>query len=59
MELFKMKYERNEYPRPQFKRDKWMKLNGEWEFEFDDDNDGAKRGLYKGETTLKDKIVIK
>ena len=58
MELFKMKYERNEYPRPQFKRDKWMKLNGEWEFEFDDDNDGAKRGLYKGETTLKDKINV-
>ena len=58
MELFKMKYERNEYPRPQFRRDKWMNLNGEWEFEFDDDNDGAKRGLYKGETTLKDKINV-
>ena len=29
-----MKYERKEYPRPQFRRDKWQSLNGEWEFGF-------------------------
>ena len=23
---------RNEYPRPDFVRDKWMTLNGSWEF---------------------------
>ena len=36
-----MKYERNEYPRPQFRRNEWTNLNGEWEFEFDDNNDGV------------------
>ena len=29
---------RNEYPRPHFKRDEWLSLNGKWEFEFDDNN---------------------
>ena len=28
------------YPRPQFVRDNWLNLNGEWEFEFDDKNIG-------------------
>lgn len=27
---------RSEYPRPQFVRDKWLNLNGEWDFAFDD-----------------------
>ena len=27
---------RAEYPRPQFVRDSWINLNGEWQFEFDD-----------------------
>lgn len=31
-----MNYVRNEYPRPQFKRDGWQNLNGEWEFDFGD-----------------------
>ena len=31
-----MKYERKEYPRPQFRRDIWQSLNGEWEFGFGD-----------------------
>ncbi len=31
-----MKYERNEYPRPQFQRENWQNLNGEWEFEWND-----------------------
>lgn len=26
---------RNEHPRPQWKREQWENLNGEWEFEFD------------------------
>lgn len=30
-----MKFERKEYPRPQFRRDCWQSLNGEWEFSFD------------------------
>ncbi len=31
-----MKLERKEYPRPQFRRDIWQSLNGEWEFGFGD-----------------------
>ena len=31
-----MKYRRKEYPRPQFRRDIWQSLNGEWEFGFGD-----------------------
>ena len=53
-----MKYERNEYPRPQFRRNEWTNLNGEWEFEFDDNNDGVKRGLYNGKATLKNRINV-
>lgn len=29
-----MAFERKEYPRPQFRRDEWQSLNGEWEFGF-------------------------
>lgn len=29
-----MKLERNEYPRPQFRRENWQSLNGEWNFDF-------------------------
>lgn len=32
---------RMEYPRPQFVRDAWLNLNGTWQFEFDDSNEGA------------------
>ncbi|WP_068618274.1 glycoside hydrolase family 2 protein [Paenibacillus tuaregi] len=39
---------RNEYPRPQFVRKEWMSLNGEWDFEFDDDSVGEKEGWYRG-----------
>lgn len=28
---------RNEYPRPDFVRDSWLSLNGEWDFSFDND----------------------
>ena len=34
-------YFRNEYPRPQLKRDDWMTLNGEWQFCFDDGENDA------------------
>ncbi len=30
-----MALQRTEYPRPQFARDNWLMLNGEWEFSFD------------------------
>jgi beta-galactosidase/beta-glucuronidase len=34
---------RNEYPRPDFVRDNWLSLNGEWDFSFD--NDGFDRKI--------------
>lgn len=37
-----------EYPRPQFKREKWLSLNGSWDFEFDDDNVGLSERWYRG-----------
>lgn len=38
---------RNEYPRPQFVREAWMSLNGEWEFDFDDKGTGEREAWYK------------
>ena len=53
-----MKFKRNEYPRPQFRRDEWLALNGEWEFEFDDIHDGEIRGLHTGEVKLNTNINV-
>ncbi len=39
---------RPEYPRPQFVRDLWLNLNGEWEFAFDDHNEGLRLGWHDG-----------
>src|SRR5258708_1773234 len=39
---------RPEYPRPQFTRDEWLNLNGEWEFDFDDQNEGIESGWHDG-----------
>ena len=39
---------RPEYPRPDFVRSFWMNLNGEWEFAFDDENEGLTLGWYDG-----------
>jgi beta-galactosidase/beta-glucuronidase len=39
---------RPEYPRPQFVRSEWLNLNGEWEFDFDDQNQGQKQGWHYG-----------
>lgn len=36
-----------EYPRPQFVRDNWLNLNGEWNFSFDDKNLGEKEEWFK------------
>ena len=35
---------RPEYPRPQFRRDRWTNLNGEWRFAFDDADAGLAEG---------------
>lgn len=38
---------RNEYPRPQFVRNQWQSLNGQWEFQFDYENEGLKERWYE------------
>lgn len=37
---------RPEYPRPQMARDKWINLNGEWEFAFDFGRSGRDRRMF-------------
>ncbi len=53
-----MQYEHKEYPRPQFRREDWQGLNGEWEFAFDDKNEGIKSGLWQGNKALPLKINV-
>ena len=53
-----MKIVRSEYPRPQFRREDWQGLNGEWEFAFDDKNEGIKSGLWQGNKALPLKINV-
>ena len=49
---------RNEYPRPHFRRDNWLPLNGMWEFEFDDNRDGERRNLPSGGVRLSRHINV-
>jgi len=37
---------RPEYPRPDFSRNEWLNLNGQWNFDFDDHNLGLKDEWY-------------
>ena len=53
-----MQFEHKEYPRPQFRREGWQNLNGEWEFAFDDKNEGIKSGLWQGKKALPLKINV-
>ncbi len=50
--------ERKEYPRPQFRRESWQNLNGEWEFAFDDENEGKARGWWRGDKKFNKKINV-
>ncbi|MGW4438801.1 glycoside hydrolase family 2 protein [Streptomyces sp. NPDC004596] len=47
---------RPEYPRPQFVREAWLNLNGEWEFEIDRSDTGLERGLR--DRALTGRIVV-
>ncbi|WP_028550202.1 glycoside hydrolase family 2 protein [Paenibacillus sp. UNC451MF] len=49
---------RAEHPRPQFVRNSWVNLNGEWEFEFDDETVGDKEQWYLGTRALASKIQV-
>lgn len=49
---------RTEYPRPQFVREEWLNLNGEWQFTFDDDDQGIKGGYHLDNTAYDQKINV-
>jgi beta-galactosidase/beta-glucuronidase len=51
-----MSIPRPEYPRPQFVREQWLNLNGEWQFEADYGDSGLARGLK--ERALSGKIIV-
>jgi beta-galactosidase/beta-glucuronidase len=48
---------RPEYPRPQLVRDKWINLNGYWEFEIDNGKSGRERSLHEAKE-LGGKILV-
>lgn len=52
------KWQRTEYPRPQFRRDEWLCLNGEWEFDYDDSDEGIAKGYDTGKVALPKKINV-
>ncbi len=47
-----------EHPRPDFQRDLWMNLNGEWEFQFDSDDAGIKNKWFENSSQLSETIVV-
>ena len=49
---------RSEYPRPQFVRDSYINLNGEWEFEFDFGVSGKARKMYEADAEITKKITV-
>ncbi|MGN1077788.1 MAG: glycoside hydrolase family 2 protein [Candidatus Gallimonas sp.] len=51
-------FQRTEYPRPQFRRREWLPLNGEWEFAFDDGDEGWEKGYDTGKVALPMKINV-
>lgn len=48
---------RPEYPRPMFARDRWLNLNGTWEFQFDDGDKGLDEKWYDGRKLAREIVV--
>ncbi len=49
---------RSEHPNPMVKRENFVNLNGEWDFEFDFGNSGKNRQLFKDEAEFSKKIIV-
>lgn len=49
---------RAEHPRPQFRREAWMNLNGQWAFEIDNSRSGLARGLSSPDARLQGSITV-
>lgn len=56
MTTVSMDVPRPEYPRPQLRRERWMNLNGTWDFEFDAGDSGLERGLL--DRPLNGRIIV-
>lgn len=48
---------RSEYPRPQFERQTWINLNGEWNYTFDFTNTGIEKGFHRAHS-FEQKIIV-
>lgn len=49
---------RSEHPKPQFMRENWINLNGEWGFEIDNGSSGKERNLFNTNVKLSQKINV-
>ena len=49
---------RPEHPRPDFMRDTFYNLNGQWQFAFDDENAGVKQGWFRPGHPLERQITV-
>ena len=49
---------RNEHPNPEFYRENYVILNGEWDFELDLGNSGLDRKMYENSYKLSKKINV-
>jgi beta-galactosidase/beta-glucuronidase len=49
---------RAEHPKPQFYRDNWLNLNGEWNFSFDFGMSGLQRGWPQDPSSFGEKIIV-
>jgi len=49
---------RPEHPKPQFRRDTWLNLNGEWDFAFDFGVSGVEKGWPEDPSGLDKKILV-
>lgn len=57
MKISKCLIPRPEHPKPQFQREKWINLNGEWTYCFDFGRSGEERELFRS-NGFKDKIIV-
>lgn len=49
---------RPEHPDPQFERETWLSLNGEWQFCIDNGRSGEERGLFEPDARFDQKILV-
>ncbi len=53
-----MSIPRCEHPKPQFQRENWINLNGEWDFCFDNGRSGIARRFYEDYSVFDKKITV-